>query len=384
MNYRILLFRGAGHVLDFYADHFRMCFEKMGHECLVYDIEAEENSQKALKSALTDGINFAFCFNHLGLSFAPLFSCPFFDLLFDHPFHFHRELSEMPENGILLCMDRRHIAFVRRFYPKVQEVFFFPHAGTEADVVPHPALCDRPIPVLYCGSLSRNEAQGLIPDLSSVTKYDALALCREVLTQLSENPECTTEETIERYFRSKRIEFTYEELLKEIVRLRFLDPFAVSFFREQAVLRLVEQGIPVTVYGNGWEDTEWSHLPALTLKGTVPAKEVPALMNQAKLVLSTQTWFKDGAHDRIFNAQLNGAVAVTDTSAYLKERFPEGKELALFELPSIQTLPLMVQDLLSNEKKAQDLADRGYSSAKAHDTWSLRLTDLLSDYSSML
>ena len=383
MTYRILLFRGADQALDTFSDHFRFCLEQMGHECLVYDIGAEETSQKALKSAILDGISFGFCFNNLGLSFARLFTSPFFDLIVDHPFHFHKELSEMPENGILLCIDRKHLDFVHRFYPKVQEAYFFPHGGIEADI-PHPPLTDRPIPVLYCGSLSRNVAQGLIPDLSAVTRYDALSLCREVLTTLSEEPEYTTEEMIERCFRSKKIELTDEELLHEIVRLRFLEAFAVSFFREQAVLRLVEQDIPVTVYGRGWEETPWAHLSSLTLKGVVTAAEVPALMNQARIVLNTLTWFKAGAHERIFNAQLNGAVSVTDPSDYLLERFSDGEELSFFSLEKIRELPDLVRDLLSDEKKAQDLSDRGFASAKEKDTWSLRLKELLSFYSSIL
>ena len=377
MNDRILLFRGADHALDFFSDHFRFCLEQMGYECLVYDIEAEETSQKALKSAILDGISYGFCFNNLGLSFARLFSCPFYDLIVDHPFHFHRDLSDMPENGILLCIDRRHVEFVRRFYPMVREVRFFPHAGVEAEI-PHPPLSERPIPVLYCGSLPRNVAQGLIPDLSAVTRYDALSLCKEVLTTLSNEPKYTTEETIERYFKSKGIEFDEQELLQEIVRLRFLEAFAVSLFREQAVLRLVEKNIPVTVYGRGWEETPWSHLPALTLKGMVTAKEVPALMNQAKIVLNTLTWFKAGAHERIFNAQLNGAVSVTDPSDYLLERFSDGNELSFFSLKRMEALPDLIRDLLSDEKKAQELSNRGYLSAKEKDTWGLRLKELLS------
>ena len=45
------------------------------------------------------------------------------------------------------------------------------------------------------------------------------------------------------------------------------------------------------------------------------------LMYDSKIVLNTMTWFKDGTHDRVFNGMLAGAVAVTDSSIYMKENF---------------------------------------------------------------
>ena len=42
-----------------------------------------------------------------------------------------------------------------------------------------------------------------------------------------------------------------------IVQMRFLDSYATSFFREQAVRILVESGIRVTAYGTGWDQCEW-------------------------------------------------------------------------------------------------------------------------------
>lgn len=48
-----------------------------------------------------------------------------------------------------------------------------------------------------------------------------------------------------------------------IVQMRFIDSYATSFFREQAVRILVENGIRVTAYGTGWDQCEWSDNPHL-------------------------------------------------------------------------------------------------------------------------
>ena len=94
-------------------------------------------------------------------------------------------------------------------------------------------------------------------------------------------------------------------------------------------------------------------------------------------MLNTMTWFKDGAHDRIFNGMLAGAVVVTDESDYLQNRFTSGQELEMFALPEIARLPQMVKALLEQPERAQRVADCGYHSAKEHDTWINRIDEII-------
>ncbi len=383
---KMLLFRGGGVVLDFFTTIFERSFRELGVETVTVDTEKEPSDE--LKRGLSEGaFSAGFCCNFLGLNYSldekgdsiwDRFSLPVYHLILDHPFHFDAKWETVPERMTLLVIDCRHIDFLKRFYSTTKDVVFFPHGGLEAPI-PHPDLKDRPISVLYAGNLSRIEAQGLIPDLSSVDRYDALKACRSILSALTEEPEYTTEETIERYFNEISIGFSDEELKKEIVRLRFLESFAVSYFREQAILRFLESGIDVTVYGRGWEETEYALHPNLTLGGVIPPAEVLYEMNRAKVVFSTETWFKAGAHERVFNGQLARSLVVTDDSAYLSERFPENRELLRYSLKETAELPDKVLALLLDEKKAREMADRGFAYASSHDTWTQRFRNTLPD-----
>ena len=154
--------------------------------------------------------------------------------------------------------------------------------------------------------------------------------------------------------------------------MRFLDSYATSFFREQAVRILVESGIHVTAYGVGWDQCEWSDNPYLTYGGKVLAPQILPLMNDSKIVLNTMTWFKAGAHDRIFNGMLAGAAVVTDDSTYLRRTFTDGKELVMFSLKELQTLPERVFDLFGHISHMQEIADCGYHAAKEGHTWKNR------------
>lgn len=236
----------------------------------------------------------------------------------------------------------------------------------------HKPLNDRNIDVLYAGALPIYTVAKMIPDLHSIPEVDGEHMMQSVLGKLVQHPEQTTEQAIEAYVRTVRGDISDGRLQEIIVKMRFLDSYATSFFREQAVRILVESGIHVTAYGVGWDQCEWSDNPYLTYGGKVPAPQILPLMNDSKIVLNTMTWFKAGAHDRIFNGMLAGAAVVTDDSTYLRRTFTDGKELVMFSLKELQTLPERVFDLFGHSSHMQELADCGYRAAKEGHTWKNR------------
>ena len=72
---------------------------------------------------------------------------------------------------------------------------------------------------------------------------------------------------IEEYLKYKRNDISEQRIHEIIVQMRFIDSYATSFFREQAVRILVENGIRVTAYGTGWDQCEWSDNPYLVYGG---------------------------------------------------------------------------------------------------------------------
>ena len=382
---KVVFFKGVYDTLDLYTDEFVRIFTEKGYETLVIHTSQMEECLKRLGRFMEGTpVDAVITFNNLGFNMElsegknvwDELQIPCINILMDHPFHYDKAIKHAPQNAVLLCMDQKHVDYVKRFYPNIHHIGFFPHAGIELPGNQRP-LQERGIEVLYAGGLSKYVAQGLIPDLSSITDFDALALSHYALQELTEHPYRTTEEVIEEYLRKEGLGYEDEKLHQIICKMRFLDSFAVSFYREQSVRILVENGIPVTVYGDGWEQCEWADHPNLTLAGKMPASEILVIMKDAKIVLNTMTWFKEGAHDRIFNGMLAGAVVLTDESAYLHQRFTSGQELEMFALPEITQLPQMVEALMKQPERAQCIADCGYQSAKAHDTWKNRIDEVI-------
>ena len=390
MKGRLVFFSGIYDTLDLYTKKFIRIFTERDYECLNLDVSDMQRALAALSVFLEEGpITAAIGFNGMGFLLEPMeghniweeTGAKAINILMDHPFHFDKHLSRAPKTAVILCMDRRHVGYVRRFYPGIREVGFLPHAGLDAEEEGKPGdIGGRSIEVLYAGTLSRFGAEGLVPDLSMIREYDALRLSKEVLEELTSCPEKTTEEAIEAWFLHNGIHFPDEALLRQIIRLRFLDSFAVSFYREQAVGRLLGAGIPVTVYGAGWDQAGFADHPKLDFRGRAAAPDIPLIMRDSKITLNTMTWFKAGTHDRVFNGMLARSGVVTDDSEYMRERFTSGKELKMFSLRRIEEMPGMVEELLTHPKELQEMADRGMEEAAENDTWENRVDEILIRY----
>lgn len=391
MKKRYIFFKGLIDTLDLYTDEYINICSKEGAECLVIDAGTIDREIIRLKAFLIKDVTAVISMNNIGmhlefedgLNIWDQYQIPFYNILMDHPFHYKAALDRAPEQMILLCMDRNHVEYVKRFFPNIKRVAFFPHAGIELqkkDAAYAGESCyvpieERKIDVLYAGGLSRYAAEGLIPDLGSIREFDAFELVKNALEKLINNPELTTEHVIEQCLQEINFKINDKKLGETIAELRFLDALAVSFYREQAVRILAENGVTVTVFGVGWDRCEWES-PNVVYAGVTSPAQILELMNQSKIVLNTMTWFKQGAHDRIFNGMLAGAAVVSDRSEYVEEIFTKQKQLQLFSLDGIKELPEIVKSLLQHPRVAQDMADCGYEETRRRHMWINRLQDI--------
>lgn len=386
MKKTVIFITGIYDTLDLFTEQLRQSFYRLGCHTFTYHAASEDEGKEALQELLCTGAGDAVCvtFNNLGynLEIVPengerpvniweYYNVSYINILMDHPFHYKRPLAGAPSTSIVLCTDQNHVRYIRRFYKNIKKTEFLPHAGVELGHR-HKPLAERRIDVLYAGALPVYTVGRMIPDLDSIPETDGNEMAKAVLEELVHHPYKTTEEVVEDYLRDRRDDISDKRLAEIIVKMRFLDSYATSFFREQAVRILVENGISVTAYGVGWDQCEWSGNPYLNYGGKVTAPEILPLMNDAKIVLNTNTWFKAGAHDRIFNGMLAKAAVVSDESDYLNRVCRDGEELALFSLEKITSLPERVFQLFGNLKEMQAMADRGYEYAQKNHTWMQR------------
>lgn len=391
---RLIFFTGVYDTLDLFTYELKREFERFGYETMIFDVREMGESLRTLARFMERPVEAAVTFNNLGFNMElqpgrniwEELKVPCINILMDHPFCYHTALASAPKNAVVLCTDRNHMNYVSRFYPHIPAAGYLPHAGKEINGYKKP-IKERNTDVLYAGGLSRAFAEKTIPDLSKYADWNVRNVCEKTYWKLLEHPDKTTEAALEETLLEQGLFFEDKKLAEIIADLHFIDLYAVSYFREKTLSVLAESGIEIELYGAGWEDCGWIHRPNVRYGGRVSADEIVEKMQDAKIVLNTMTWFKDGAHDRIFNGMLQGATAVSDASVYMKEEFcgikrpgqADERELALFELQETDSLPKQIKELLHDGALLQSIADRGYRKAKERHTWRNRAIELKTD-----
>lgn len=391
---RLIFFTGVYDTLDLFTYELKREFERFGYETMIFDVREMGESLRTLARFMERPVEAAVTFNNLGFNMElqpgrniwEELKVPCINILMDHPFCYHTALASAPKNAVVLCTDRNHMNYVSRFYPHIPAAGYLSHAGKEIGGHKKP-IKERNTDVLYAGGLSRAFAEKTIPDLSKYADWNVRNVCEKTYWKLLEHPDKTTEAALEETLLEQGLFFEDKKLAEIIADLHFIDLYAVSYFREKTLSVLAESGIEIELYGAGWEDCGWIHRPNVRYGGRVSADEIVEKMQDAKIVLNTMTWFKDGAHDRIFNGMLQRAAVVSDASVYMKEEFcgikrpgqADERELALFELQETDSLPKQIKELLHDGALLQSIADRGYRKAKGRHTWRNRAIELKTD-----
>lgn len=392
---RLVFMTGVYDTLDIFAYELMKEFRQLGYEVMEFHSSDMQRSLALLSDYIKEPVTAVITFNNLGFNMELVEGKNIWDelgiwcinILMDHPFCHKAALDHAPAHAIVLCPDKNHMNYVQRFYPQIPITGFLPHAGKEKAQQLKP-IAERCVDVIYAGGLSRKFAYEMMPDFSQFS-FDAKQIADQALADVIAHPDKTSEQAIEEALLAAQIVLSDDELCDFIEKIHYIDLLAVSHYREATVRALVEAGIDVTLYGTGWEDCDWLNAPNLHFMGRISADAVIDCMMDAKIVLNTMTWFKDGTHDRVFNGMLSGAVAVSDSSIYMKEEFcgdiaDDKAELLLFELEEIDQLPLKVKELLADAKRMQQIADLGRQKALAHHTWKARALELQEDLLSQL
>ena len=373
---RFVFFGGAHFILQYIVEQYQQAFSNLGYDTLIVNLGNSENlmhNMETFFSFAEKGIDAVFTFNNRGFCLSAKdneclwdkLNVPCYNLLFDHPMYYFDTLDQSPAQGVVVCEDRNHADYVKRFYPAVHKSFFFPTGGEELRPgQPKKPIADRTVDVLYIGGNKYNE------------NFPCDALAQALMNNMILNPHKPYEQIVEDYMRNVQADIPDAELKLIIQKYRFVDLQITGLYRLETLRILAEAGIAVTVYGNEWEQTDLIKYPNVDCHTIIPISEGIALMEDSKIVLNQLAWFKDGCCERIFNAMLQGAVCVTDDSVYLREQFLGGEDIVFYSLSSLEELPNLVRSLLQDPARMQRIADCGYASASARHTWAHRAAEL--------
>lgn len=378
-TFRIVLFQTGNYILDYISTQFATFLACKGCDILFFDPSDFDHSSETLFTFASHGIDAAFFFNNVGLlqhlrdqsNLWEALGVPCFDFLVDHPMYYADSLDCAPASTTVLCADKAHCSYVKRFYPQVAKTLFLPTGGASPSAFPTPSWEARPIDILFIGSYKCN------------TDYPYDELDSFVMTYLPNHTDCPFESAVELYVKTQMgLSDIPDDSLKEIIEShRFTETNLTALYRKTIIEDIVTSGISIHVYGQGWEQSGLTQYPNFLLHEPVSFAEGIRLMSQAKILLNHMAWFKYGSSERIFNAMSQGALCVTDSSFYLENdaMLHNGKNCFLYPLSQVSDhyVSKLLSRLLSSPETSASIASKGLEKAREH-TWIKHLEALTS------
>lgn len=418
MSKCVIMFKGGVETQEYFSIEMAQTFEARGYNVYWFDLVVSEYSTSLLQEFLEQSFKnkcfvniIAFTFNFNGIAGEDgLYSNTFrkgniwdeyqvavYNMVVDHPLYYHKYLSLRPEKYVQLSIDKNHIRYMSRFFPEVNassvfykknknicqddDNYFLPLGGTginihrevysEGRYIP---IHKRPIDVIFTGNYTPIER---FDAYLAQMDYDSKMFFKELLKESIKNPDELIEHLVEQKLIRENVSFSEIELKNLMPNLMYVDLSVRFYYRAKTIMQLADSGIKVHIYGAGWKQLECMHPENIITAGNVDSQTCLDKISQSKISVNVMPWFKDGAHDRIFNSMLNGAVVLSDTSKYLKECFVDKSAVFFFELQQISNISDMVREALSDLDRLQEMADRAYDICIEKHTWQKRCDVLI-------
>lgn len=376
---RIVMFEGGVETLAFFSHRMAEQFEKMGYVVFFYDLKNEEYSARKLRKFIRVGETVLVTFNFQGLEKEPgvykedigyvwdTYKIPCYNIAADHPYFYHERLADLPRDYHHISIDRMQEAYFKEFYPEFVHEGFLSLAGT---MLAQEKTVEKGYDVILTGNYTK--LSFFEPYINWINDEYA-AFYRGIIDELIRQPHLTVEQVALKHCEREMGKEPNDQLRIALSKMIFIDLYVRNYWRGKVVRTLVNAGIPVDVVGKGWEELEDVRSPEnLRIHPQTDSLTCLKMIQQSKVSVNVMPWFKDGAHDRVFNSILNGAVCVSDTSKYLCEELKEQEGICYYDLEHVDELPDKVKDLLQNEKKMQDIVARGMAKVLDMHTWAER------------
>lgn len=361
---------------------------------------------------------------------------PYINIMVDHPYHYHLHLQNRTKEYAQINIDRNHIRYMEHYFPEITLLPYLPSGGTElaftnrtdslnkdindieakndnafddgingrnANLIHMDAMSDmdeenKKYDVVFTGTYIDPECFRVFMNRHGREYAD---FYQSIVTELLQNPDKLLENVARRRLIEEIPEVTEEELKETLGHMKFMDYYIRFYVRGEVIKTLVNHGIQVHVFGGGWETFVCDHPENLFYENEngqiicrasvkedredepecksryLNSKECLLKIRDAKISLNILPWFKDGAHDRIYNSMLNHTVCVTDDNVYLRETLSNQDNICFYKIEELEKLPDLIKTLLRDEVTRKRIAGNAYEIAKKEQTWYERAKQLV-------
>ena len=358
--------------LDCFSEQIANRLRKRGVEVYVVSTkgDAEEVGRKLSQVLTSAHIDAALMLNAYGQQDIELpdgsnlwdsLGIPFYNWIVDHPLEHSENLDCGCKDYHLICIDRNHAKFVKKYYPDIKSVDFLPIAGVGEPSEPpeeYERFSSRRYDVvLTAGLVDPYQIKENFKDFPERIKSIACLWTDHMEKNIDMSPEIALRDVLDQKYGKDAVSDDDFFNLAKICWLAV--PYIRTWIRKRIVENLMDSGLPFHLWGTGWEELNASHSRSrAVLHGDMQMKDIPDLYRNVKLGINILPMFKNGTHDRIATAQINGAAMITDENDYLRS-FYKDEELFFYRLSEYEILPQIIEEILSDPHKLYDTAIKG-------------------------
>lgn len=386
---KIILFTKGIETQSFFSEQMGKTFELLGYEVFYFDQCKEYRSLSDLiwfcEPRVTAAVSFNFdgCsgedyfIDSEGVSFFDAREVLFINIVVDHPFYYHKFVPYLPKNYMQVSIDREHEAYLQHFFPGLRRGPFMPLGGTGLwKTKTLPGWEERPIDIVFTGNYN---PPSMFEKAITRNGPEYTEFYYDIIHDLIEHPWESMDKVIIEHLRRDVEDVTEPGIKDAMPNMIFIDLYVRHYFRGQVVKTLVDNGLKVHCFGAGWDCLECEHPENIVNGHVLDSLGCLQQISRSKVSLNVMPWFKDGAHDRVFNSMLNGAVCASDGSKYMDEILTDGRDYIKYDLARLDELPDRIRDVLGNRERWEHIVRGGYNRASKGHTWADRARFLHSE-----
>ncbi|MBR1622401.1 MAG: glycosyltransferase family 1 protein [Pseudobutyrivibrio sp.] len=293
-------------------------------------------------------------------------NAPFFDVILDHPLYHHDSLKHKLNNFHVICLDNKHRDYILKYYPHIKSVAVTPMTGELAfgkANIDWDEFENRPYDILFSGTYTAptriETAINKLPDFLASNVH-------ELIDMMLADSALSIEDAVESLARNEIYDYINSDLPLHTQTFYLADTYVRCVNRTKLVLELDKCEHKLDLFGGLWEELDLKHA---TIHREIPFNLTFTVFSKAKLCVNIMPNFKAGSHDRVFSAQLNGAVSLTDSTTLLRQEYKDGENILFFDLDNIENVSSTADSKLNNIDSLKKIAQGGYAIAKANHTW---------------
>lgn len=352
----------------YFTGRLAEAFERKGVKTWILDVPEKALNAESLSLLRSFDPDLTASFSALqpiseGKQLWDLLQIPHWSILLD-PAFYSAQLINNPL-VILSCADCSDVAYLKS--AGFQRTFFFPHA-VEREL--EEGKGERPLEVVFLGSCF---------------DYESL---RASWKQQNPQPVVRVlDDAIERVYAGQSL----AEALAGAWEVSREDPRRVDFqalfyyldifVRGQDRVELIRsiKDVPVHIFGElsrdnavgilGWRQYIGKQ-SNVTLNPSVTYEKALEVMQQAKIILCSLPFCKEGTDERILAGFASGALPISTKNSYLRERF--GDSLLTYTPKNRAAVATQIQEMLANESLRHEKVAKGRKTVLESDTWDHR------------